>query len=131
MALPADGRQRAGRSHENWEWCLADDCSNDEGLTARLGELAARDARVRVVTRPENGHISIATNSAAELAHGEYIALMDHDDLLSPDCLAEVALHLPRIPTWTSPRTDDDKVDVERAGVTARSSSPTGRRNHC
>ena len=83
-----------GQVYENWEWCLADDCSNDEGLTARLGELAARDARVRVVTRPENGHISIATNSAAELAHGEYIALMDHDDLLSPDCLAEVALHL-------------------------------------
>ncbi len=102
-----------GQVYENWEWCLADDCSNDEGLTARLGELAARDARVRVVTRPENGHISIATNSAAELAHGEYIALMDHDDLLSPDCLAEVALHLAAHPDVDILYTDDDKVDVE------------------
>jgi GT2 family glycosyltransferase len=102
-----------GQVYENWEWCLADDCSNDEGLTAKLRELAARDARVRFVTRPENGHISVATNSAAELAHGEYIALMDHDDLLSPDCLAEVALYLAAHPDVDVLYTDDDKVDIE------------------
>jgi GT2 family glycosyltransferase len=102
-----------GQVYENWEWCLADDCSNDEGLTAKLRELTTRDARVRFVTRSENGHISIATNSAAALAHGEYIALLDHDDLLSPDCLAEVALYLAAHPDVDVLYTDDDKVDIE------------------
>jgi GT2 family glycosyltransferase len=98
--------------YENWEWCLADDASNDAGLTAALGELASRDDRIRVVTRTENGHISLATNSAAELARGEFIALMDHDDLLSPDCLAEVALYLATHDDVDVLYTDDDKVDV-------------------
>ena len=47
-----------GQVYDNWEWCLADDASNDAGLTATLRELAARDPRIRFVTRTENGHIS-------------------------------------------------------------------------
>jgi len=102
-----------GQVYDNWEWCLADDASNDADLTAALRELASRDNRIRFVSRPENGHISLATNSAAELARGEYIALMDHDDLLSPDCLAEVALYLAAHDDVDVLYTDDDKVDVD------------------
>ena len=102
-----------GQVYDNWEWCLADDASGDPGLTARLRDLAAQDGRIHFVTRSENGHISLATNSAAELASGDYIALMDHDDLLSPDCLAEVALHLAAHNDVDVLYTDDDKVDVD------------------
>lgn len=99
--------------YDNWEWCLADDASNDSALTAALKELAAQDQRVRFVARGENGHISVATNSAAALATGEYVALLDHDDLLSPDCLAEVALYLAAHDDVDVLYSDDDKVNVD------------------
>ena len=102
-----------GQVYGNWEWCLADDASNDAGLTDTLRALAARDPRVRFVTRTDNGHISAATNSAAQIAQGEFIALMDHDDLLSPDCLAEVALHLAAHDDVDVLYTDDDKIAVD------------------
>jgi glycosyltransferase involved in cell wall biosynthesis len=50
--------------------------------------------------------------SAAELARGEFIALLDHDDLLSPDCLGEVALHIAAHPNVDVLYTDDDKIDM-------------------
>lgn len=102
-----------GQVYDHWEWCLADDASNDSALTDALKELAAQDRRVRLVTRGENGHISVATNSAAALASGEFIALLDHDDLLSPDCLAEVALCLAAHDDVDVLYSDDDKVNVD------------------
>jgi GT2 family glycosyltransferase/glycosyltransferase involved in cell wall biosynthesis len=101
-----------GQVYENWEWCLADDASGDRELSALLERLAAADGRIRYTAREANGHISRATNSAAELARGEFLAFLDHDDLLSPDALAEVALHLAAHPDVDVLYTDDDKVDV-------------------
>ncbi len=98
--------------YTNWQWCIADDASNDQALTSCLSELAATDPRIQVVVRSENGHISRATNSAAALAEGEFIAFLDHDDLLSPDALAEVALHLAANPDVDVLYSDDDKVDL-------------------
>ena len=95
--------------YDNWEWCLADDASEDRQLTETLERLA-EDSRVRVVTRSENGHISRASNSAAELATGEFLAFLDHDDVLSPDALGEVALHLAAHPDVDVLYSDDDKV---------------------
>jgi glycosyltransferase involved in cell wall biosynthesis len=42
--------------------------------------------------RERNGGIALATNSAASLATGEFLAFLDHDDLLTPDALGEVAI---------------------------------------
>lgn len=99
--------------YADWEWCIADDASGDPELTAALAEFGAQDPRIRCVTRTENGHISAATNSAAALARGEFVALLDHDDLLAPDCLAEIALHLAAHDDVDVLYTDDDKVDVD------------------
>ena len=98
--------------YTRWQWCLADDASNDAALTSFLNELAEADPRIRVVVRSENGHISRATNSAAALAQGDFIVFLDHDDLLSPDALAEVALHLAANPDVDVLYSDDDKVDM-------------------
>src|SRR5262249_1585162 len=58
----------------------------------------------------QNGHISRATNSAAALATGEWLAFLDQDDLLAPDALAEVALHAAERPDCDVIYTDDDKI---------------------
>ena len=97
--------------YNNWELCIADDASTKVEVTAMLARWAAADERVRVVTRTTNGHISLATNSAAELASGEWLVFLDHDDELSPDALAELVLHVAEHPDHDVVYSDDDQVD--------------------
>ena len=99
--------------YDNWELCIADDASTAPHIRPVLESYAARDRRIRVVFRPENGHISAASNSALELVRGEFVALLDHDDELAPDALAEVALHLATHPGTDVLYSDEDKIDEE------------------
>jgi GT2 family glycosyltransferase len=99
--------------HSHWELCIADDASGDPALTRHLEVLAARDPRIKVVHRKENGNISRATNSAAELATGDFLLFLDQDDELPPDALGEIALALAAAPDADILYTDDDKIDVD------------------
>ncbi len=99
--------------HARWELCIADDASGDTALTRHLESLAARDPRIKVVSRAENGNISRATNSAAELATGDFLLFLDQDDELAPDALGEIVLALAAEPEADLLYTDDDKVDVD------------------
>ena len=51
------------QSYPNWELCLADDHSSEPHVRPLLERYAQQDSRIKVVFRPENGHISRATNS--------------------------------------------------------------------
>lgn len=77
-----------GQTFKDWEWVLADDCSTEEWVRPRLRELAATDARIKVVERAENGHIVAASNSALAQATGEFVGLLDHDDVLDRQALS-------------------------------------------
>ncbi len=66
---------------------------------------------MRTCLRESNGNISAATNSAAQLARGEFIVLLDHDDLLTADALAEIALCATALPEADIIYSDDDKID--------------------
>ncbi|MBZ9997326.1 glycosyltransferase [Mesorhizobium sp. BH1-1-4] len=99
--------------YENWELCIADDCSTQPHVRSVLKEYVKLDARVKVVFRAENGHISRASNSALEIVSGEWVALLDHDDVLRPHALAEVALELDRHPDAELIYSDEDKIDSE------------------
>ena len=79
----------AGQIYQNWELCIADDCSTERHVRPILKKWQRRDSRIKVVLRKENGHISMSSNTAADLAKGEWLALFDHDDLLPPHALAE------------------------------------------
>jgi O-antigen biosynthesis protein len=71
----------------DWEWCIVDDGS-EQRETKRLLELFSNvSPRVRVSASPGKG-ISAATNHALELAAGDYVCFLDHDDLLHPLALA-------------------------------------------
>jgi GT2 family glycosyltransferase len=99
--------------YPNWELCIADDASTKPDVKSVLEEYAHKDARIKVVFRTENGHISQASNSALELATGEFISLLDHDDCLTPDALYEVALLLNRHPEADMIYSDEDKIDQQ------------------
>lgn len=86
------------QEHEEWELCMADDASTDPAIKPLLKELAASDPRIRVSFRSENGHISAATNTSLEMARYPYSALLDQDDMLTPDALAQVARHISNHP---------------------------------
>jgi GT2 family glycosyltransferase len=78
--------------YPDWELCLADDASRDAHVRAALEVHAdAHAERVRLVRLAENRHIAGATNAALEMAAGDFVAFLDHDDVLTPDALLEVA----------------------------------------
>ena len=97
--------------YENWELCIADDASTDSLVSSTLKQWADKDARIKVTTRTENGNISRASNSAVELAIGEFLVFLDHDDELTPDALGEVALFLSDNAGTDILYSDDDKID--------------------
>ena len=99
--------------YSNWELCITDDCSTNNLTKARLQQWAKEDNRIKVVYREENGHISNATNSAFEIANGEWVALLDHDDLLRENALAEVVLELNQHPDAQIIYSDEDKIDKD------------------
>ncbi|MEA5521279.1 tetratricopeptide repeat protein [Limnoraphis robusta] len=99
--------------YPHWELCIADDASTKPDVKQVLEEYAAKDGRIKILYRKENGHISASSNSALELATGEFIALLDHDDLLTPDALYEVALLLNRYPEADMIYSDEDKIDEQ------------------
>jgi glycosyltransferase involved in cell wall biosynthesis len=99
--------------YPNWELCIADDASTDPLVYRVLDEYAALDPRLRYQRRDQNGHISAASNTALEMAKGEYVALLDHDDELHPLALFESAKAFAQNPRWKMLFTDEDKIDVE------------------
>jgi O-antigen biosynthesis protein len=97
--------------YTNWELCIADDASTDPQTIALLREIETSDERIRVVWREENGHISRASNSAIEIAEGDFVGFLDHDDELSTHTLGSVVLWLSEHPEADLLYSDEDKID--------------------
>jgi glycosyltransferase involved in cell wall biosynthesis len=98
--------------YPEWELCLADDASTEPHVGRALDEYAALDPRIKVVKRQTNGHVCVATNTALELATGEFVALLDHDDLLSERALYEIAVELDAHPQADVLYSDSDNIDA-------------------
>ena len=96
----------------DWELCLVDDASTEPHVRKMLERAERDDPRVRVRFRDENGGIVAASNDALEMAGGEFVALLDHDDELHPDALALVHEALLGAPEADYAYTDEDKIDV-------------------
>jgi glycosyltransferase involved in cell wall biosynthesis len=98
------------QTYQNWELCLADDASSASHVKRLIEEFGSKEPRVKVTFRATRGHISEASNSAIDLASGEFLALVDHDDLLEPTALEEVARCLKTCPDVDIVYTDEDTV---------------------
>ncbi len=99
--------------YPHWELCIADDASTRPGVRELLAKLARDDARIKLCLRERNGHISAASNSALDLATGEYVALLDHDDELAPHALYLVAEEVNAHPDAGLIYSDEDKIDEQ------------------
>ena len=97
--------------YPHWELCIADDASSKPYVKAILQEYESKDARIKVTFRDVNGHISAASNSAIEMARGDFIALVDHDDELREHALYMVVAELNAHPNADLIYSDEDKID--------------------
>jgi GT2 family glycosyltransferase len=103
------------QSHEAWELCICDDCSGRADTQEVLTSYRGSDPRIRIVRADRQLGISGATNLAAEQATGAFIALLDHDDELHSQALAEVADAARRHPDLDLLYTDEDKIEPDNA----------------
>ena len=99
--------------YENWELVLIDDGSTLAETVELVPTIARRDPRIVVVRRENTGGISAASNSGLERARGEWISLLDHDDVLEPDALFEVVRYLQGNPETDLIFSDEDKITEE------------------
>lgn len=97
--------------YPHWQLCIADDASTNPEVRQLLERAQQDDPRIEVDFRAENGHISAASNSALVLVKGDWVALMDHDDLLAEDALLYMAQAILQHPDAKVFYSDEDKVD--------------------
>jgi GT2 family glycosyltransferase len=97
--------------YPHWELCVVDDASSAVYVRKVLDHYRKKDARIRVIYRSKNGHISEASNDAIAMAKGEFLALLDHDDELSEHALYMVVSKLNRQPNLDIIYSDEDKID--------------------
>lgn len=97
------------QSYANWEFCIADDGSQSAEVDAVLARHAGE--QIRVVRLSSNQGISAASNAALRLARGEFVALLDHDDELSPHALYHFAAALNRDSDADIFYSDEDQID--------------------
>jgi Glycosyl transferase family 2 len=107
QALESVLRQR----YQHWQLCICDDASTDPGVVAIIEEYRRQDSRILLCRRSDNGGISAATNNALQMAQGQYIAFMDHDDCLPDHALACVASFLESQPQARLLYSDSDHLD--------------------
>ena len=101
------------QSYDNFEICIADDCSTNEETITTIKEYVSKDKRIKVKYRKKNGMISKASNTAIEMANGEFIVLVDNDDVVEKDALYYIALALNKNKSLDLIYTDEDKIDFK------------------
>lgn len=97
--------------YPNWQLCIADDKSTQDGIVDFLEEQMRLDDRINVVFREENGNISEATNSALSIADGEFVLFMDNDDELAENAIYEIVAALNQNRDLDVIYSDEDKID--------------------
>lgn len=98
------------QSYQNWQLCLAD---GEGSMEPVLRQAADEDSRIRYQILDENLGIAGNSNAALELATGEYVGLLDHDDILEKHALYEVVKALTEDPDTDMLYSDEDKVSMD------------------
>ncbi len=100
------------QTYARWEMCIACAPDGDSRNLDWLRNLASSDGRVRLRELERNGGISRNSNAALDLATGEFIVLLDHDDSLAPFALFEMASRLQEQPDADILYSDHDYLDA-------------------
>jgi predicted nuclease with TOPRIM domain len=103
----------ANQLYGEWELCVVDDASTSAEVHKALRQYARRDRRIKVHLSDTNSGLSACTNKAMEMATGEWIVLMDHDDMISAHALYLVAEAINRHPNLAIIYSDEDHMDEQ------------------
>jgi GT2 family glycosyltransferase len=101
------------QTHPAFELIVVDDGSSSSAVAEVLGGLHTGVDRMRIVRRPVNGGIVAACDDALQLAGGEFVGVVDHDDLIEPRALEVCAEYLDENPRCDLLYTDEDWIDVD------------------
>ena len=108
------------QTYDNWQLILVDDASPVDWVKKEIEIFAKKDSRIQYLFLTENLHIAGATNKGIEKSTGQYVALLDNDDILSPDAMFEVVNALNHNSELKFIYSDEDKIE----GETGRHISP-------
>ena len=98
------------QTYDNFELCLSDGSDTFDEDRKKIIEIIKDNKKIKYIKLEKNSGISSNTNAAIELASGDYIGFLDHDDLLSRDCLFEVVKCInEKHPDFLY--SDEDKID--------------------
>lgn len=101
------------QTYGNWELCIANANPANETVAEILRISSTKDERIKVKDVPENEGIAQNTNAALAIATGDYIGLLDHDDLLTPDALYEVVKTINENDRPQVLYSDEDKITMD------------------
>ncbi|MGH2710544.1 MAG: glycosyltransferase, partial [Actinomycetota bacterium] len=101
------------QAYPRWQLCIADDGSTREDVKRLLADEARKDSRIVLRTLDRNMGISAASNAALEMATGEFVGLLDHDDELKPNALYEVVRLLNQRRDLDYIYSDEDKKELD------------------
>lgn len=115
------------QTYEKLELIIAD-ASEDKSRLKAVSD-SFEDPRLKYIPVAENKGISANTNAALDLAAGDYIALLDHDDLLTPDALLRIVENIISYSKRTGRQpdvlySDEDKIPASGHQYTERNSKP-------
>lgn len=98
------------QAYERWELCIVDDGSRTDAA-AKIAGSYSRDSRIRFSARSVNAGIAAASQTAADMATGDLIAFLDHDDVLRPHAIFAMVDYLRLHPMCDLLYSDEDKLD--------------------
>ena len=101
------------QTYSNWELCIANANPANDSVVEILRIASTKDERIKVKDVPENEGIAQNTNAALAIATGDYIGLLDHDDLLTPDALYEMVKAINENDRPQVLYSDEDKVTMD------------------
>jgi GT2 family glycosyltransferase len=101
------------QTYADWEHVVVDDGSSDQRLRSLLGRWASKDSRVRVVRHAGNLGIAAASRTALAAASGEYVVMLDHDDVLDAHALARLVAALEPVQEATFAYSDHDVLRAD------------------
>jgi Glycosyltransferases involved in cell wall biogenesis len=100
----------AAQTYEHWELCVVDAGSNRQETIELLRRWETRDERIRIERTEQNLGIAENTNRALKMATGDFVACLDHDDLLAPFALYELAHSAMEFPSGDIFYSDEDRL---------------------
>jgi GT2 family glycosyltransferase len=101
------------QTYPNWQLCICTDGPQHESVHETLLAYSKLDPRIITEFRQERKHISATSNAAIQMVRGEFVALLDQDDIYSPHALHEVVKYLNNNRDVDFLYSDEAKIDEE------------------